>query len=128
LSGRRQVGQKPLQGRPVEVATREAAIVVALGQANPAGVRLALDVSLGRFALGVQNTATSMGRLVLNVLLSFAQFEREIIAERTRDKIAAARRRGKWAGGMPRVRLIRVRLLNASSPCFSAVRVSFFLT
>jgi site-specific DNA recombinase len=47
------------------------------------------------------NTATSMGRLVLNVLLSFAQFEREIIAERTRDKIAAARRRGKWSGGMP---------------------------
>jgi site-specific DNA recombinase len=47
------------------------------------------------------NTATSMGRLVLNVLLSFAQFEREIIAERTRDKIAAARRKGMWAGGMP---------------------------
>jgi site-specific DNA recombinase len=47
------------------------------------------------------NTATSMGRLVLNVLLSFAQFEREIISERTRDKIAAARRKGKWAGGMP---------------------------
>jgi site-specific DNA recombinase len=47
------------------------------------------------------NTASSMGRLVLNVLLSFAQFEREIIAERTRDKIAAARRKGKWAGGMP---------------------------
>ncbi|MGF1580272.1 MAG: recombinase family protein [Gemmataceae bacterium] len=47
------------------------------------------------------NTASSMGRLVLNVLLSFAQFEREIISERTRDKIAAARRRGKWAGGMP---------------------------
>src|SRR5215467_15937247 len=46
-------------------------------------------------------TATSMGRLVLNVLLSFAQFEREIISERTRDKIAAARRKGKWAGGMP---------------------------
>jgi site-specific DNA recombinase len=42
-----------------------------------------------------------MGRLVLNVLLSFAQFEREIIAERTRDKIAATRRRGKWAGGRP---------------------------
>src|SRR5260370_37780693 len=42
------------------------------------------------------NTATSMGRLVLNVLLSFAQFEREIIAERTRDKIAAARREGNW--------------------------------
>jgi len=47
------------------------------------------------------NTATSMGRLVLNVLLSFAQFEREIIAERTRDKMSAARRKGKWVGGMP---------------------------
>ena len=47
------------------------------------------------------NSATSMGRLMLNVLLSFAQFEREIIAERTRDKIAAARRKGKWSGGMP---------------------------
>jgi site-specific DNA recombinase len=47
------------------------------------------------------HTATSMGRLVLNVLLSFAQFEREIISERTRDKIAAARRKGKWSGGHP---------------------------
>jgi len=47
------------------------------------------------------NTATSMGRLILNVLLSFAQFEREMISERTRDKIAAARRKGKWSGGMP---------------------------
>lgn len=47
------------------------------------------------------NTASSMGRLVLNVLLSFAQFEREIIAERTRDKIAAAKRKGKWSGGTP---------------------------
>jgi len=47
------------------------------------------------------NTATSMGRLVLNVLLSFAQFEREIIAERTRDKVAATRRKGKWSGGRP---------------------------
>ena len=47
------------------------------------------------------NSATSMGRLVLHMLLSFAQFEREIIAERTRDKIAAARRKGKWVGGMP---------------------------
>jgi site-specific DNA recombinase len=45
------------------------------------------------------NTATSMGRLVLNILLSFAQFEREIISERTRDKIAATRRKGKWTGG-----------------------------
>lgn len=47
------------------------------------------------------NTATSMGRLILNVLLSFAQFERELISERTRDKIAAARRKGKWSGGPP---------------------------
>ena len=47
------------------------------------------------------NSATSMGRLVLNVLLSFAQFERELIAERTRDKMAAARRKGKWSGGLP---------------------------
>jgi site-specific DNA recombinase len=47
------------------------------------------------------NTATSMGRLILNVLLSFAQFEREMIAERTRDKIAATRRKGRWCGGMP---------------------------
>jgi site-specific DNA recombinase len=47
------------------------------------------------------NSATSMGRLVLNVLLSFAQFERELIAERTRDKVAAARRKGKWSGGLP---------------------------
>jgi len=47
------------------------------------------------------NTTHSMGRLTLNILLSFAQFEREIISERTRDKIAAARRRGKWSGGKP---------------------------
>ena len=46
-------------------------------------------------------TTTSMGRLTLNVLLSFAQFEREMIAERTRDKMGAARRRGKWVGGFP---------------------------
>jgi site-specific DNA recombinase len=47
------------------------------------------------------HSGTSMGRLVLNVLLSFAQFERELIAERTRDKVAAARRKGKWSGGLP---------------------------
>jgi site-specific DNA recombinase len=45
------------------------------------------------------DTSTSMGRLVLNLLLSFAQFEREMIAERTRDKIRASRRHGKWTGG-----------------------------
>jgi site-specific DNA recombinase len=46
------------------------------------------------------NTTHSMGRLTLNVLLSFAQFEREIIGERIRDKIAAQRRKGKWTGGV----------------------------
>jgi site-specific DNA recombinase len=47
------------------------------------------------------NTTSSMGRLTLNILLSFAQFEREIIGERTRDKQSAARRKGKWIGGWP---------------------------
>lgn len=45
------------------------------------------------------NTTTSMGRLTLNVLLSFAQFEREVISERVRDKIAASRKKGMWMGG-----------------------------
>ena len=47
------------------------------------------------------NTATSMGRLVLNVLLSFAQFEREVTAERIRDKFAASKKKGIWMGGTP---------------------------
>jgi len=46
------------------------------------------------------NTTTSMGRLTLNVLLSFAQFEREVTAERIRDKISASKRKGLWVGGM----------------------------
>src|SRR6187402_1703611 len=45
------------------------------------------------------NTTSSMGRLTLNVLLSFAQFEREVIGERVRDKIAASKRKGVWVGG-----------------------------
>src|SRR5216684_2491553 len=45
------------------------------------------------------NTTSSMGRLTLNVLLSFAQFEREVIGERVRDKIAASKRKGIWVGG-----------------------------
>jgi DNA invertase Pin-like site-specific DNA recombinase len=45
------------------------------------------------------NTTTSMGRLTLNVLLSFAQFERELASERVRDKLAASRQKGKWTGG-----------------------------
>jgi len=47
------------------------------------------------------NTTTSMGRLTFNVLLSFAQFEREVIGERIRDKIAASKQRGMWMGGVP---------------------------
>ena len=47
------------------------------------------------------NTTTSMGRLTLNVLLSFAQFEREVTGERIRDKIAASKRKGMWMGGRP---------------------------
>jgi site-specific DNA recombinase len=47
------------------------------------------------------NTTTSMGRLTLNILLSFDQFERDMIGERTRDKQSAARRKGKWIGGWP---------------------------
>ena len=47
------------------------------------------------------NTTHSMGRLTLNILLSFAQFEREIIGEHIRDKLATQRRKGKWAGGIP---------------------------
>src|SRR4051812_40441648 len=47
------------------------------------------------------NTTTSMGRLTLNILLSFAQFEREVIGERIRDKFRASRARGMWMGGHP---------------------------
>ena len=47
------------------------------------------------------NTTTPQGRMMVNVLLSFAQYERELIGERTRDKMSAARRRGRWTGGMP---------------------------
>jgi site-specific DNA recombinase len=47
------------------------------------------------------NTTTSMGRLTLNVLLSFAQFEREVTGERIRDKIAASKKKGMWMGGTP---------------------------
>src|SRR6266853_1685703 len=49
------------------------------------------------------NTTTSMGRLTLNVLLSFAQFEREVIGERIRDKIAASKQKGMWMGGVPQL-------------------------
>jgi DNA invertase Pin-like site-specific DNA recombinase len=62
-----------------------------------------LDVRGASFVSVTQqlNTTTSMGRLTLNVLLSFAQFEREVIGERIRDKIAASKKKGMWIGGVP---------------------------
>ena len=62
-----------------------------------------LDASEASFAAVTQhfNTTTSMGRLTLNVLLSFAQFEREVTGERIRDKIAASKKKGMWTGGPP---------------------------
>src|SRR2546428_10529028 len=49
------------------------------------------------------NTTTPVGRMTMNILASFGEFERDIISERTRDKMHAARRRGKWTGGTPRL-------------------------
>jgi len=63
------------------------------------------------------NTTTSMGRLTLNVLLSFAQFEREVTSERIRDKIAAFKRKGLWVGGMAPLRLSR----SGSAPSSAAI-------
>lgn len=62
-----------------------------------------LDAKGASFASVTQafNTRDSMGRLTLNVLLSFAQFEREVTAERIRDKVAASRKKGMWMGGIP---------------------------
>jgi site-specific DNA recombinase len=62
-----------------------------------------LDARTASFVSVTQqfNTTTSMGRLTLNVLLSFAQFEREVIGERIRDKIAASKQKGMWMGGVP---------------------------
>jgi len=62
-----------------------------------------LDAQTASFVSVTQsfNTTTSMGRLTLNVLLSFAQFEREVTGERIRDKIAASKRKGLWMGGVP---------------------------
>jgi DNA invertase Pin-like site-specific DNA recombinase len=61
----------------------------------------AFDRNDGTFVSVTQafNTTTSLGRLTLNILLSFAQFEREVIGERIRDKFAASRKRGMWMGG-----------------------------
>lgn len=70
--------------------------------ADSAKIVEALDAKGVSFVSVTQqfNTTTSMGRLTLNILLSFAQFEREVTGERIRDKIAASKRKGMWMGGM----------------------------
>jgi len=72
------------------------------------------------------NTTTSMGRLTLNILLSFAQFEREVIGERIRDKFAASRKRGMWMGGWaPLGYEVRDRKLVVVGPEAATVRMIF---
>jgi DNA invertase Pin-like site-specific DNA recombinase len=74
------------------------------------------------------NTATSMGRLTLNVLLSFAQFEREVTAERIRDKIAASKKKGMWMGGLvPLGYNAKDRTLVINEPEAETVRTIFCL-
>src|SRR5262249_34196720 len=74
------------------------------------------------------NTTTSMGRLTLNVLLSFAQFEREVTGERIRDKIAASRRKGLWMGGVPPLGYdVRDRNLIANEPEAATVKLIYQL-
>ena len=72
------------------------------------------------------NTTTSMGRLTLNILLSFAQFEREVIGERIRDKFAASRKRGMWMGGVvPLGYEVQDRKLIINEPEAANVRMIF---
>jgi len=72
------------------------------------------------------NTTTSMGRLTLNILLSFAQFEREVIGERIRDKVAASRKRGMWMGGVvPLGYDVNDRKLVINEPEAAVVRMIF---
>jgi len=72
------------------------------------------------------NTTTSMGRLTLNVLLSFAQFEREVTSERIRDKIAASKRKGLWVGGMvPLGYDTKARKISVNEPEADLVRTIF---
>ena len=72
------------------------------------------------------NTTTSMGRLTLNILLSFAQFEREVIGERIRDKFAASRKRGMWMGGfVPMGYDVKDRKLVINEPEADTVRMIF---
>jgi site-specific DNA recombinase len=75
------------------------------------------------------NTATSMGRLTLHMLLSFAQFEREVTAERIRDKIAASKRKGLWMGGnVPLGYEPDGRTLKISEPNAEIIRIIYDLS
>src|ERR1700739_4056778 len=72
------------------------------------------------------NTTSSMGRLTLNVLLSFAQFEREVTGERIRDKIAASKKKGMWMGGQPALGYdVKERKLVVNEPEAATVRAIF---
>jgi DNA invertase Pin-like site-specific DNA recombinase len=72
------------------------------------------------------NTTTSMGRLTLNILLSFAQFEREVIGERIRDKVAASRKKGMWMGGyVPMGYAVKDRKLVINKPEAALVKSIF---
>jgi len=77
-----------------------------------------LDAKRASFVSVTQqfNTTTSMGRLTLNVLLSFAQFEREVTGERIRDKIAASKKKGMWMGGVARRSATRLGTASSSPP------------
>jgi len=79
-----------LQGRPADPLARRFC---------PAGRALRRTGCVVRSVTQQFNTTSSMGRLTLNVLLSFAQFEREVTGERIRDKIAASKKKGMWMGG-----------------------------
>ena len=69
------------------------------------------------------NTTTSMGRLTLNILLSFAQFEREVIGERIRDKFAASRKRGMWMGGYLSPDVLEQLVLRQDPPAISLLEL-----
>lgn len=81
------------------LAGRSIATCFDLVAGTSTGGIIALGLARGLTAAQAFNTTTSMGRLTLNVLLSFAQFEREVTGERIRDKIAASKKKGLWMGG-----------------------------
>ena len=89
-----------------------------------------LDAAEASFVSVTQsfNTATSMGRLTLNVLLSFAQFEREVTAERIRNKIAASKKKGLWMGAMYHLAISRMgklsQLMKMRPPRFAHCMIS----